>query len=97
MTPQNDSRYEKFEKRVINILTIGLTAIGLVVAAQSAIVVVLMNQQSKLATEMNEACGEVEDVKRDFGDASMQLHKAFPADMVHENNYIKYVLKRGSK
>ena len=87
--------YEKFEKRITNILTIGLTSIGLVVAAQAAITVNLMNQQTNQVEKTNEVFKEVDEVKRDFGSASMQLHGMFPNDLVHENNYIKYVLKRG--
>ena len=47
------------------------------------------------ATVENKA--EISEIKRDFGDVNSVLHKEYPDILVYENNYVKYVLRRGSK
>ena len=49
------------------------------------------------ASKTVQNCAETTELTRDFGDVNQILHKVYPDELVYENNYIKYVLKRGPK
>jgi predicted PurR-regulated permease PerM len=82
------ARFDRLEKRILSIVTIAMTAMGMVLVILSIFVASLTSEQSQQGKD-------IDNIKRDLGDTNQVLHKLYPDENVFENNYINYVLKRG--
>jgi hypothetical protein len=82
------ARFDRLEKRILSIVTIAMTAMGMVLVILSIFV-------ASLTSEQTEQGRDIDSLKRDLGDTNQVLHKLYPDENVFENNYINYVLKRG--
>ena len=82
------ARFDRLEKRILSIVTIAMTAMGMVLVILSIFV-------ASLTSEQTEQGRDIDSLKRDLGDTNQVLHKLYPNENVFENNYINYVLKRG--
>ena len=85
---QLQARFDRLEKRMMAIVTIAMTAMGMVLVILSIFV-------ASLTSEQTEQGRDIDSLKRDLGDTNQVLHKLYPDESVFENNYINYVLKRG--
>jgi hypothetical protein len=59
------------------------------------VLVILSIFVASLASGQSAQAKDVDNLKRDVGDTNQVLHKLYPGEIVFENNYINYVLKRG--
>jgi len=81
-------RFDRLEKRILAIVTIAMTAMGMVLVVLSIFV-------ASLSTDLSTVSKDVDNLKRDLGDTNQVLHRIHPGEIVFENNYINYVLRRG--
>ena len=80
--------FSRLEKRILTVIGIAMTCMGMVLVILSIFITSLASEQSTQAKDLD-------NLKRDVGDTNQVLHKLYPGEIVFENNYINYVLKRG--
>lgn len=80
--------FSRLEKRILTVIGIAMTCMGMVLVILSIFITSLASGQSAQAKDLD-------NLKRDVGDTNQVLHKLYPGEIVFENNYINYVLKRG--
>jgi len=87
--------FDRLEKKVLSIVTIALTSIGVIVVVLGILLASIYTTTGEIETRQYKQEMSIENIKRDFGDGNQVLHRLYPGEIVFENNYINYVLKRG--